>query len=60
MISGEEGLELEMEWSTRGGPTRHRVLILVDEIFIKVLYDQFFGLFRHVGVNKRSKAGSLN
>ena len=33
-------------------PTRHRVFVLVDEIFVEVFLNQFFGLFRKVRINK--------
>lgn len=43
-------------WSPLEKPTRHRVFILVDEIFIEIFLDQFFGLLRKVCMNERSKA----
>jgi hypothetical protein len=37
--------------------TRHRVLVLVNEILIGILLDYFLGLIGKVGVDERSKTG---
>ena len=39
-------MELKAEYNAQEELTCHRILVLVDKVFIKVLLDQFFGLFR--------------